>query len=161
MSWGQEEIEAGRRVDDRIEPILAGTLDDLEWKVIPTASEPELFALVVDGREQGRTPYTTPTDPALVEIDITSLPGGVVVFGHAPPEAGGLLLHTRSRSVSLPLAPHQSDRNAFAVPIEDAIDPLYLEFLDDEGQSLGIFPLDQYPAYLIGYYGTGLRLTID
>ncbi len=160
LNWHQE-IEPGPPVDHQIEPVLAGTLSELTWEIIPTGTATDLFALVIDGAEQGRTPYSIPADPAAVEIDITSLPGGIVVLGHAPPQATRLLLHTRSGTADLPVVIHQSGRNVFAVPLEDVIDPLRLEFLDDEGQTLGAFPLDQYPPYLSGSIGTGLKLTID
>lgn len=160
LSWSQR-IEPGRPVDDKTVPILAGELGDLEWTIIPTGIGPDLLALVIDGTDQGRTPYRLPANPAVVEIEIIGLPGGMLVFGHAPSEATDLVLHTESGAASVPMAVRPSGRNAFAVPLEDAIDPLRLEFLDAEGKSLGTFLLDQYPAYLIGDIGTGLELTIE
>ncbi len=159
LVWGQT-LELGRLADPA-DPILAGQLGALEWEIVPTSSDLGLFALVIEGREVGRTPYSTPRDPAGVEISIIGLPGGFLILGHTPPEAKQILLHTQSGTESLPVVSHQSGRNAFAAPIRDRLDPLRLEFVDADNQSLGTFPLDRYPAYLIGGYGTGTTLTIE
>lgn len=139
------------------EPVLAGSLNNVEWSIV-TGDQNSLLELSVDGRLLGGLPNQVPLDPTSVLITIDPLPGGVVLFASAPALGHSVVFRTESGQVSLPVVSFGEDLTAFAVPIDDRLDPVEVELLDADGESLGAFSLGNLSPYSGGSIGTGFQI---
>lgn len=117
---------------------LSGKIDGMVWHVtldggrLVLNAEPDFAGLgdpfpIING--------FNPSDPTKVlwNIESVDMPGGVVLFGHAPEIVDSVRLRLLNGTAVLPVVGYHTDRVAFAVPISDRLDPLSVEFLDPDG----------------------------
>ena len=150
------EPQIGIRLIDA-QTLLAGTLANTKWQLLST---PVGLALGIgdDSRASSEGEPVQESDRQIgYSIASVSTPGGAVVYGDAPALARGVQLRTDTAIIEVPTAPAPDGRVAFAVPIDDRLDPLGIDFLDDSGQVLATIPLDDLPPF----FGGGLRSSVD
>lgn len=158
IPWTGEQ-SLGNRANPEENPLLAGRLDEFGWEVYAEDRPGSALTLVVDGFEVGGTPFASPLDPNEVNIGIDSSVGGVVVLLDMPDTVSTVLLRTEAGDARLPAVDAAPGRTASAIPIEDVIDPVALDLLDDSGDALGTFPLDELTPFTSQSIGTGLILS--
>ena len=141
-----------------VEPLLAGNLAGIAWKLVPGSS-----GLVI----AAGTDYIATSDgsPPLDDdfrikysYEAISIPGGSIVSGDAPVSVRRVQLRTANTITELPIAPLPQGRVAFAVPIDDRLDPISIDFLDDNGEQLASIPMDQRPPYQGGSGSSSVSL---
>jgi hypothetical protein len=155
LDWLAEPQIGIRLIDAQM--LLAGTLANTKWQLLST---PVGLALGIgdDSRAASEGEPVQESDRQIgYSIASVSTPGGAVVYGDAPALARGVQLRTDTAIIEVPTAPAPDSRVAFAVPIDDRLDPLGIDFLDDSGQVLATIPLDDLPPF----FGGGLRSSVD
>lgn len=155
LDWGNEPI-TGRPAPDST-PLFAGTLAGTRWELVRLRSGLAL-AIGTDriSRSEGQPP-TERGDQVGFSIEPVDIPGGTVVYGDAPLAVSQVALRTTNSVTTIPTQAFDG-RVAFAVPVDDRLDPIGVDLLDADGQLLGTIPLQDQPPYVGGGQTSGVSL---
>lgn len=157
LNW-QEEPPSGPSLADA-PTVLAGTLADTPWRLVVA---PNGLALATGSDSVSRSNGVPPQGNATeigYSIESVGTGGGVVVYGDAPNVADRVRLRTNNSITELPTAPTPDGRVAFAVPIDDRLDPVGIDFLDDGGRVLATIGLEDLPPFFGGALQSGVSLS--
>jgi len=146
-SQGDEDLLGGTVVGD---PILAGLLGDIEWDVVHSNGE-----LIVRSGDLDRLVFNQQfNSTATVSYGVGPLPnaGGALLFGFVPAGVNQVeLVLADTTRVLLPTVPLGDTGAAFAVPIDDRIDPVEIRLLDEGTETQEPIDLRDLPPYLGGF----------
>ncbi len=139
---------------DVLDPLLAGQLGGAEWRIV-VPKENAVLIVEPSFRDAGQLGFIEPDIEGHVEISINPFNGGVLVWGDAPIGVEQVRLRTERTQVVLPAVAFGEEGQLFAVPIDDRLDPIDLEFLDINGRVIGSFDLSDLVPHGGGATGTG------
>lgn len=157
LDWSGEP-RRGQQFPDA-ETLLAGELAGTPWRILET-SNGLVLATGTDATviSSGSTSPGT-ADEIVFSIEPVSTPGGVVIHGDAPDSIDSVILRTENSSITLPVTKFGKERIAFAVPVDDRLDPLAIDFIGTDGQQLASIPREDLPPYFGGV--TSSSITVD
>lgn len=146
-SQGDEDLLGRTVVGD---PILAGLLGDVDWDVVHSNGE-----LIVRSGDLDRLVFNEQSNStATVSYGVGPLPnaGGALIFGFVPAGVNQVeLVLADTTRVLLPTVPLANAGAAFAVPIDDRIDPVEIRLLSDGTEREEPIDLRDLPPYLGGF----------
>ena len=142
IPWGTVSPSFREPVTETLTPLLSGSLNETEWAVAIEPSGNFPLQLVVDGANFAELASRHASGGDLF-ISIDSVPGGAVIFADAPESVDEVVLRTDSGTAHIPAVAFGENRHAVGVPIDDALDPIALDFLATDGAVLHTLDLGE------------------
>lgn len=139
------------------DPILAGTIAGIEWNVVENGGE-----LVVRTGDRDRVAFThrhdqdDRADGVGYSVNPLAIPGGALIVGSAPAGVDQIevVLEGGGR-VIMPTVEIDGGRSAFAVPVDDRLDPIEIRLVSSGVRVGRAIDVSYLPPYLGGSLTVG------